>query len=115
MYHFFILRLTFPTPSGLYIITLSISLNTTYTRKADFQKDTKRQDIAPWVTPFYYIVLALKWLLGDRSQILCDDSKLLLDTYQIPIDSQCHGENFGSCGKINRSIQNWHIPINNIV
>ena len=94
---------------------LSISLNTTYTRKADFRKDTEWQDIAPWVTPFYYIVLALKLLLGDRSQILCDDSKLLLYTHQIPIDSQCHDENPGSCGKINRSIKNWLILINYIV
>ena len=78
---------------------LLISSNTIYTCKADFRKDTKRQDIAPWVTPFYYFVLALKLLSGDRSQILRDDSKVLLDTHQIPIDSQCKDENPVSRGK----------------
>ena len=68
---------------------LLISINITNTNEADFRKDYKWQDIAPWVTPFYHFVLALKSLSSDRSQSFRDASYDLFNTKN-PIDSQCN-------------------------
>ena len=46
------------------------SVNMIHTNKVDFRTDTKEQDIALWVTPLCYFVLALELSFSDRSQIL---------------------------------------------
>ena len=58
-----------------------------YTNEADFRYDTKWQDTAPCVTPFYHLVFALKLLSEDRSQILSNASNDIFNTHRIFIDS----------------------------
>ena len=70
-----------------------------YTNKADFHSDTKYQDTAPWGTPFCQIVLALKLLYEERSQIMLDAIKKSLKIHNIFIDSKCNDGYPGICGR----------------
>ena len=61
-----------------------ISVNMIYTNEADLRLDNKLQDTITWVTHFWYFVLVLKLLSGDRSQILRIASNELLNTHKFP-------------------------------
>ena len=76
---------------------LVISLNNIYTSQADFQYNIERQDTTPCVTPFCHLVLLLKSIAGDQSNILCHASKIT--THTIQIDLQYNSEYAGSCGQ----------------
>ena len=61
------------------------------------------------------LVLALKLLSVDQSQILRDTGNELLNTHKISINSQCNDGYPGNLENVIRSIEKWQIPGDSIV